>query len=102
MSGQVVHQVVIPHACNPGWTWKPITEDMPELHGLGGVGGQYGVPPSPSDFPAGTVWACDCGQHWVSLGEPDPYSPGFCEWRKETRRERRRRLGLRWWQRETA
>lgn len=100
--GSVVKQAVIPHSCSPGWTWKPITDDMDHLRIGGGKGGRYGVPPTPWTHPAGTVWRCDCGRHWVSLGARDRYSPGFCEWRPETRRERRRRLGLRWWQREAT
>lgn len=95
----VVKPAVIPHSCDPGWTWKPIPEGGPLLL-PGGMGGKYGVPPSPREFPKGTVWRCDCGRHWVSLGAPNRYSPGFCEWRPESRGERRRRLGLRWWQKE--
>lgn len=90
--GEVVKQVVIPHSCSPGWTWKPITEDMKDLHMLSGEGGRYGVPPTPREYPAGTVWRCDCGLHWVSLGAPDRYSPGFCVWRRERWLERRKRL----------
>jgi hypothetical protein len=57
--------------------------------------------------PAGTVWQCGCGQVWV-VESIDHVSYGgrttvaHNEWRRETRRERRRRLGLRWWQREAT
>lgn len=97
--GRVVKQVVIPHECAPGWTWKPFTEcsGIPPVV-PGGTGGRFGVPPTVQQYPKGTFWECDCGRHWVSTG-PDPWKlgPG---WRPETRRQRRRRLGLRWWQKE--
>jgi hypothetical protein len=95
-SGRVVQPAVIPHSCWPGWTWKPISEGMTDLHIRGGKGGRYGVPPTAQQYPKGTVWACDCGRHWLSTGR-DPWTAGP-GWRPETRRERRRRLGLRWWQ----
>lgn len=49
----------------------------------------YGIP----EFPErGEVAACeDCGRTWVALS--------CTTWRRETTTERRRRLGLRWWQR---
>jgi hypothetical protein len=92
MTGKVIKQVVIPHSCSPGWRWKPIPEDsdIPSLV-PGGKGGLYGVPPTPWESPKGTAWRCDCGVVWVSLGAPDPYSPGFCEWRRERWLERWRR-----------
>ena len=94
MSGRVVQQAVIPHSCAPGWRWKPITEGS-GLHLVpGGMGGLYGVPPTLHEFPKGTVWACDCGQHWVSRGNTD--IDGWMHvglgWRRERWWERRRRL----------
>jgi hypothetical protein len=95
VTGKVINQAVIPHACNPGWRWKPITDESGILPLVpGGVGGYYGIPPTPREFPKGTVWRCTCGQTWVSLGAPDEYAPGFCGWRRERRlgrwlRERR-------------
>lgn len=54
--------------------------------------------------PEGTRFFCDCGLVWIvrrvpaqSLGTQRvlPYS----SWFRESRRERRRRLRIRWWQR---
>ena len=101
MTGKVVKRVPLPHVCDPGWKWTP----FPEGHVFAGMpapAGCHGTPPSPSEYPKGTVWECSCGQFWVSRGAPrwpDIYRPGVCLWRRESRRERRRRLGLRWWQR---
>lgn len=99
MTGNAHNRGVLPHLCTPGWLWAPI----PDGSDIGFVdipatGGMYGTPPSPRDFPAGTVWRCDCGQHWVSLGREDRLASGLCSWRRESRRERRKRLGIRWWQ----
>lgn len=53
----------------------------------------------------GTVWRCGCGDVWVVVYvDTTDYGGmtmvGHHEWQRETRRQRRRRLGLRWWQRE--
>lgn len=55
------------------------------------------------DHPIGTRHICDVCQRvmvvrWVESQYVN-VMPGY-EWVPETRRERRRRLGLRWWQRE--
>lgn len=103
--GEVVKTVVLPHECSPGWRWEPIPKGVHiGLHGLvpqESERGRYGVPPSPWDYPKGTVWRCgNCGQHWVSQGALDAgLHAGIVGWRRESRWERRRRLGLRWWQR---
>ncbi len=96
MSGRVVKSAFIPHSCCTGWTWKPVTPSMPPSVVL--YRGMYGIPPTVQEYPKDTVWECDCGRRWVSEG-PRPWDlgPG---WRLERRGERRRRLGLRWWQRE--
>lgn len=62
----IVRTPELQHSCAPGWTWTPI----PAGHWLEdlGKGGSTGAPPSPSDYPKGTVWACDCGRTWVSGG----------------------------------
>lgn len=45
-----------------------------------------------ADHP-GDVYECqECGRTWVSVN-------GWGRWRIEFKSERRRRLGLRWWQR---
>jgi len=49
------------------------------------------VPPSPYEYPQGTVWVCQCGQGWVSEGAPAAHMPGRCTFRREGRLERRRR-----------
>lgn len=92
--------VVLPHECHPGWRWVPIPDGTDiGLLGIPSSGARYGIPPSPWEYPKGTVWRCDnCKRHWVSLGQV--FRPGVCGWRPEFRRERRRRLGLKWWQRE--
>lgn len=91
MSGKVVQSAVIPHECSPGWRWEPISADSELWLVPGGKGGQYGVPPGLHEFPKGTVWACDCGQHWVSRGVVHEGGWAVTGWRKERRRERRRR-----------
>ena len=83
MSGQVISRPGREHSCSPGWTQGGPVEHMP--------GKAYAIPPSAYDYPKGTVWECECGKVWVSLGAPAPTSPGFCDWRRETWRERRRR-----------
>lgn len=57
MTGRVVSKPPQKHQCSPGWTWKPHPD-----------GGRYGIPPHVGDYPKGTVWECDCGTKWVSLG----------------------------------
>ena len=84
MSGQVISRPEREHACSPGWTYA-LAESGPF------AGQRYGIPPSAHDCPKGTLWECECGKVWVSLGARAPQSPGFCDWRRETRRERRRR-----------
>lgn len=83
MSGQVISRPEREHACSPGWTQGGPVEGMP--------GYVRAIPPAAYDYPRGTVWECECGKVWVSKGAPAPQSPGFCDWRRETRRERRRR-----------
>lgn len=61
--------------------------------------------PSATQMAAGTVWQCDCDQVWVVVYEP-PHRHGSMHmaggnvWRRETRHQRRKRFGLRWWQQE--
>lgn len=95
MSGRVIHTPDPGHACAPGWTYGPVSDGitrrgdaLPALP----KGMQPAHPPRGWDYPAGTVWECDgCGQKWVSTGPPDVYSPGFVEFRRESRWEKRRR-----------
>lgn len=83
MSGQVISRPEREHVCSPGRTYG-LAESGPF------VGQRYGIPPSAYDYPKGTLWECECGKVWVSRA-PRPGSPGLCDWRRETRRERRRR-----------
>lgn len=55
-------------------------------------------------FPVGTRYECGCGRSWIATVIPASVGPyvAVCEgveWLPESRRQRRRRLGLRWWQR---
>lgn len=73
MAGRVLYTPDPGHSCDPGWT-----EDL--------------GPPTSWAYPKGTVWGCDeCGLTWVSIGSRDPYAPGRCEFRRESRWARRRR-----------
>lgn len=84
----VVYKPERKHHCSPGWTWRASTGE-----GIGAVpkGMRYGIPPTPWDYPKGTVWQCECGQTWVSQGSPAAGRPGWCTFRREGRFERRRR-----------
>ena len=78
-------------------------EPAPPPHTCAIPGGLFGV--ISTGYRAGTVWQCDCKTVWVVEYEPprtvgNMYMAGGNSWRRETRRERRRRLGVRWWQRE--
>lgn len=58
-------------------------------------------------LPAGTVWRCACDVVWVvvdvaAVSYGGRTTVAHREWERETRRQRRRRLGLRWWQREAS
>ena len=88
MSGRVVSRPELGHACSPGWTTYTTG---PESQPFGA--GTWARPPSESGYPRGTVWQCECGLTYVSLGGvPGDRTP---RWRKERRRERRRREGVR-------
>lgn len=89
---KIVHTPVLPHSCDPGWTWTPIPDDEREALQLvpGGKGGRYGKPPSSYDYPKGTVWECDCGNTWISTGPLYSNWPGSCGFRREGRFARRR------------
>lgn len=93
MTGQVVFRPDQDHACSPGWTYSIAQGGGP----IGPPAGtQIAHPPSAYDYPAGTVWECECGQTWISTGPPPPrnghYAPGMTEFRLERRSEKRRRL----------
>lgn len=86
MGGQVVSAPEQRHKCAPGWRDHYV--DRQDSLGFGP--GWYSAPPDASEFPRGTVWQCECGKTWVSLGREGPGSM-FCRWRRERRWERRRR-----------
>lgn len=89
MSGRVLVRGSVRHECAPGWR-----DEWSDGDDFGSRPGWYGVPPSPREFPPGTVWQCECGRTWVSL-PTIPGSPGVCRWRRE------RHLG-RWWREQKA
>lgn len=79
--------------------------DLPRLIELGSRG-RNGLPTILRPHPIGTRFRCDGCEtvHVVhfspgSRGRRAGYSPDGLAWGRETRRERRKRLGLRWWQR---
>lgn len=82
--GEVVSRPEPQHHRNPGVRYEPTSDDslVPGVH--------YAVIPTPWEFPAGTVWACECGRTFVSVGPRYPNSPGDCGWRREG-------LRARWW-----
>lgn len=91
MSGRVVRGAEPAHACAPGWTNRPLPAEEREAYA---PATHYSVPPDPWRFPRGTVWQCECGRTWVSLGATARNAPGQCHWRPEGRIER--------WQRERS
>lgn len=81
-----------PHACAPPeiWTFGPIKDGVPTIE-------HY--------YRGGTVWQCSCGVAQIVCWKPaervgNMHFAGGWVWRRETRHQRRKRLGLRWWQRE--
>lgn len=82
MNGEIIYRPDVDHRCQP-----PRFEPF----GSGGV-------------PVGTAWRCDtCGRvyrvRWVRAQDHGATRVvAHPEWRRETRRQRRQRLGLRWWQ----
>jgi hypothetical protein len=85
VSGRVIVRPAVTHACAPGWSTK-FSDGAPFGPGM------YSIPPGAGDYPEGTVWQCDdCGRTWVSTGPIAPNSPGFIDFRREKRRERKRR-----------
>jgi hypothetical protein len=87
-TGTVIYRPGPKHHCRPGVGERTITGDS--LYGPP-AGTIVMVPPSPQEYPPGTLWQCACGVVWVSLGAPDDGSPGICRWRHEGRIERWRR-----------
>lgn len=80
MAGRVIGSPKLVHSCDPGWEWRePGPDALPHLP----AGTRYGVPPDPFRFPVGTLWCCECGQVWVSMGSPAINLPGVCVWRRE-------------------
>lgn len=95
MAGLVDHTTArVEHRCRP-----------PAIHRFGDPRTSIGVPTRYTDHPEGTRFHCDaCGTVWVvwlrpPTAGPRVRRPSGLVWRPETRRERRRRLGLRWWRR---
>jgi hypothetical protein len=71
-----------------------------------GQGGEDWFPTLTIVHPTGTRFICDdCDQVWVSTWIPGYVTGNTAvmptyEWTEETRKQRRQRLGLKWWQRE--
>ena len=90
MSG-VISRPAEQHHCNPGVRWAeyggPVVEGMPPP----ALGRLYAIIPTQYSYPAGTVWACDCGKTWVSCPPRWDNAPGDVTWRRERWWERRRR-----------
>lgn len=84
---------------------RPHTCHLPPIHRFGPPRGLGGLPTMVTDHPEGTRFHCDaCPRVWVVWNEPPLRGPrvylaGGLTWREETRRERRRRLGLTRWAR---
>lgn len=91
--GQFLHVAEHQHYC-----------DRPEILTFGPVR-EDGSPPWVESLAPDTVWECSCGRVWLVVDVPahtagNMHFAGGSEWRPESRRARRRRLGLRWWRRE--
>lgn len=93
---RVVYRPPTGHVCRPGCEVHPAAPDGP-LAGMPTVS-----LPFPPDFPRGTVWECDCGTRWISLGviprEHTGYFMDQLEWKREGwfarwRRQRKESLG---------
>jgi hypothetical protein len=85
----VVYEPPVVHTCRPGWTLRVLTESLPPF--FLPVGTRLSDPPTPWNYPAGTVVECDCGKTHVSLGSVRRNTPGMCFFRSEGRFERWRR-----------
>lgn len=97
MSGTIDHTLAERrgHVCNPP---RIMTFQSPQPPSK-----NWTAPAVVLHHPAGTRFHCDCGTTWVVWNRPAQVGVhivvvGGLEWREETRRERRQRLGLRWWQ----
>lgn len=83
VSGSVVDRPAAQHSCNPGWRWEWTDEASSRSGAIGGH--YYGIPPTSWAYPRGTVWGCDCGRTFVSVGSRYLNMPGDCGWRREGR-----------------
>lgn len=81
VSGRVVSTPRPVHRCNPGVRHETLTE--PDDWGGLPAGTTYAIPPTPWEFPKGTVWECACGRRWVSRGAIYVNEPGGCYWYRE-------------------
>lgn len=88
--GKILYVPKAPHRC-----------PRPEIVTFGPTVPKLGVP-SVSVMRSGTVWECaECKATWKVRNSHDRQLglSGDSAWRRESRRERRKRLGLHWWQR---
>lgn len=104
MTGVVdhAHAEPLPHYCRPPEIERfEENEEARHNHEFGFPWVRY------IDHPKGTRFTCECGIVWVVcwretvVGATAVHMGGW-EWREETRKQRRERLGLRWWQRERS
>lgn len=93
MSGQVVASPPKVHHCRPGGELRWHEHDPSPAYGISPPSGWY---VHDLCLPAGTVVECDCGKVYVAEKiRNHPRSRYFVfgvTWRRETRRERKRRL----------
>lgn len=95
MTGRYLHVAEHEHTCRP-----------PDVYTFGPPRSGGSVPTA-TCLAVGTVWECECSTVFVVVDVPvirarGGYMAGGPAWRPETRRQRRKRLGLRWWQREAT
>lgn len=79
MTGRYLPAPQPPHACNPGGMW--VRDEA-----LYGTTSAVWVD---DKAPIGSLWECECGRVWVLDTDPGWFRG---TWRKEKRRERRKRL----------
>lgn len=95
--GKVIQQGHTRHICR---TPQIMTLSMPGPLGRG----DYKTVATSINYPEGTIWECDCGKTWQVWNKPSQNTgrmvlAGGLTWRPEPAKVKRKRLGLKWWQR---
>lgn len=90
MNGLVDHSLAEPpHVC-----------PLPDLYRYGKRASGAIAPAVYRDHAPGTRFHCDCGEVWVVVHKASRgLQPSGLVWRRESRYQRRKRLGLSWWRR---